>query len=562
MDEKVKVSPAIIFIKKYLPFMSFGLLIVILLITTNLTGRIPVISTITPNTGFPGSELVVNGKYFGKERKGGKVQVSGISLASDAYQEWKDTKIKIIIPEEMNSGLLKVVTLNGESKEVVPFVNKKHIPIPIIGPQVPGEVYIKQIEPQQGSIGSLITVTGMNFKDDRGNSKIYFEWISSDKRQSINVPGFASSLPAAFYDYDYESWTDTEIKVRVPDGAASGNVFISTDTGTSNSHYFEVKESVGKKQIGQKKIYQVYYWVKIKIISAEPENGLTIWLPEILQTPDQREVTLITCEPSDPQGRKNGIMEFSFKDLQSGDSKQIKLRFILSKYEVRTNIEANMVRIDYDPGKYLYRMFTRPDSVIPSSDFRIMKLSKQTIGKEKNPYLKALALYNLVENLLNHPQDQDSTDHDILKIIESQRPVGDSYVYSMLFCALLRSVGVPARPVAGYLACSDLTAIEHYWAEYFLEDYGWIPVDPILGDGKRYKNYSPEGNARNYYFGNLDNNHITFTRGFSEIEKKSVSDRAVVESRFASLQSVYEESVGKINSYSSDWSSLGIVGVY
>ncbi len=562
MEDKPKESRAFLFLKKYLPFISFGVLLVILLLTSNLAGRIPSIESITPNTSFPGSELTIFGKYFGKERKGGKVQVSGISLATDAYQEWEDTKIRIIVPEEMNSGLLKVVTMSGESRETVPFVNRKQIPIPITGPLAPGDVYIQRISPEQGTIGTIVTIDGMNFGETQGSAKVFFEWMSSDARRDAVTPMFSSSIAAVAWDYDYELWTPGQVKVRVPDGALSGNVFIETDNGRSNGRYFEVKENTGKKRLGGKKIYQVYYWVKIKVLDAEPENSLSIWIPEIPGTPEQREVTLITSEPGESVTGPDGIIEFQFKDLAAGDATQIKLRYIFARYEIHTSVEPGLVRTAYDIGRPLYKTYTRPDSVIPSSDFKIISLARKIVGKETNPYVKAQAIYQFLTDTLSFPQDQDRSNHDILRIADSERPVGDSYVYSVLFCTLCRAVGIPSRSVAGYIACSDLAAVEHYWAEFYIENFGWIPVDPILGDGKKYKDFTPPGNARAYYFGNLDNNHITITRGFTEIEKKNAAGRFVADSRFASLQSVYEESVGKINSYSTDWSSLGIIGVY
>jgi transglutaminase-like putative cysteine protease len=562
MEDKIKESRAYIFLKKYLPFISFGLLIIILFFTSNLAGRIPSIESITPNTTFPGSELTIIGKYFGKDRKGGKVQVSGVSLTTDAYQEWNDMKIRIIVPDEMNSGLLKIVTMNGESKEIVPFVNRKQIPIPITGPQQPGDVYIQKLNPEQGTIGTLVTIDGMNFGDAQGVSKVFFEWMSSDIRRDAAAPVFSSSLPAVSCDFDYELWSPTVVKVRVPDGTLSGNVFVETENGRSNGRYFEVKEYSGKKRLGQKKVYQVYYWVKVKMIDAEPENNLTIWIPEIPGTPEQREVTLITSEPADSKVGTNGIVEFLFRDLDAGETRQIKLRYIFARYEVHTSIDPSFVKTGYDTGRYLYRTYTRPDAIIPSSEFKIIAIAKQIVGKEKNPFVKAQAIYQYLSEILSFPQDQDTSNHDLKRIVDSAKPVGDSYVYSTLFCAFARAVGIPARPVAGYIVCSDLQAVEHYWAEFYIEDFGWIPVDPILGDGKKYKDFTPPGNAKTYYFGNLDNSHITLTRGFIEIEKKNIGGRTVSDSRFASLQSVYEESVGKINSYGTDWSALGIVGVY
>jgi len=56
--------------------------------------------------------------------------------------------------------------------------------------------------------------------------------------------------------------------------------------------------------------------------------------------------------------------------------------------------------------------------------------------------------------------------------------------YAMLFTALSRSAGVPARPVWGLKRVppgqdkrfGDITS--HNWAEFYVAGVGWVPVDP------------------------------------------------------------------------------------
>jgi hypothetical protein len=48
----------------------------------------------------------------------------------------------------------------------------------------------------------------------------------------------------------------------------------------------------------------------------------------------------------------------------------------------------------------------------------------------------------------------------------------------------------------------------HFWAEFYIPHYGWIPVDANYGD-VQVKDFKD----RSFYFGNLDNRHIAFSRG-------------------------------------------------
>ena len=43
----------------------------------------------------------------------------------------------------------------------------------------------------------------------------------------------------------------------------------------------------------------------------------------------------------------------------------------------------------------------------------------------------------------------------------------------MYFAALCRSIGIPARAVGGYQMIQGFAGT-HFWAEYYLEGYGWF----------------------------------------------------------------------------------------
>ncbi|MBN2440858.1 MAG: hypothetical protein JXJ04_05915, partial [Spirochaetales bacterium] len=75
-DIKIKKGIFSSHIAKLIPFFIFIFLIAILAVTTNLSGRSPEVFLITPKVGIPGKELIIKGKYFGKERNGGKVSFS------------------------------------------------------------------------------------------------------------------------------------------------------------------------------------------------------------------------------------------------------------------------------------------------------------------------------------------------------------------------------------------------------------------------------------------------------------------------------------------------------
>lgn len=78
-----------------------------------------------------------------------------------------------------------------------------------------------------------------------------------------------------------------------------------------------------------------------------------------------------------------------------------------------------------------------------------------------------------------------------------------------LFIGMARASGIPARFVMGFPLAEEMSEGRipgyHCWAEFYLQDEGWIPVD--ISEAIRH----PQ--RRDYYFGNLDANRIAFTIG-------------------------------------------------
>ena len=542
--------------KETLPFFIFVFLVFILLLSSRLTSLPPEIHEISPRLGSSGGELIITGKHFGSERNGGRIEVAGVSPPVSAYGTWNDTKISLIVSEEIDGGLVKVITKHGESREIVPFTNKVHLPVVMSGPLHPGEPHIVSIEPQNGPVGTLITVTGLNFGLKRGDSRATFAWISGGRTQGIEETDASNILPAWIYDFDYVSWNDREIRVRLPDGASSGNLKVETDKGQSNAQYFEVKDTAGTKLFSDKRIFHVQYTIDIQNVGSASGNGLYLWVPRVLEAPEQRDVTLISVEPEPLFSDYNGFMLFFLEDLEGGRSYRVRLDYIFSRYAVETKINSARVPSLYDKATRLYQTYALPDAIVPSNEKAIVALGKTVVKQERSPYRKAWLIYSYVLDRLSY----EAGSRDALGAIESRK--GDSYAYAVLFSALARSVGIPARPVAGYVVDNEGACIKHFWAEFYLEKVGWVPVDPLLGDGHKMGNFPSEIQVRNIYFGNLDNRHIVFTKGMATLRQMNPAGRLVRREDTGSFQSIHEEYVGNIWSYSSRWNDLVLLGIY
>src|SRR5207248_1365152 len=61
-------------------------------------------------------------------------------------------------------------------------------------------------------------------------------------------------------------------------------------------------------------------------------------------------------------------------------------------------------------------------------------------------------------------------------VLEHGKGVCQDFTHLMI--AVLRSLGVPARYVSGYLHRPDKQSQSHAWCEALLPDVGWVGIDP------------------------------------------------------------------------------------
>jgi hypothetical protein len=557
MDEQKKIPKPIFKRKSFLYVLILFGIVVVLLLSSRMTGRPPIIESITPKIGFPQDVMVITGRYFGEQRNGGEVVIAGYAPVSSDYLDWSDTRISLRIPEDASSGMVRVFTKNGKSKGLL-FTNKEQIPVVLSRPGKPGQPYISTVDPQSGSVGTLLTISGMNFGLQRGSSSVLYTWISGDETREYTEVDESSLIPAFEYDLDYEQWSDREIQVWIPDGASSGHLLVNTDKGRSNAVYMEIESAAGTKLFPEKRTYAVQYSMEISSVSADGENSLFIWMPQLVRAPEQRELQLVSEEPEPLYDDVNGVKLFVLENLEEETTYTVFQSYMVDRYSIESKVNISKISRNYDTTRRLYKRYTASDTIVPAAHERIVKIGSAVVGRERNPYRKAREIYKYVISRLK--VDLELQDYDLIKAVDERK--GNAYIYAVLFCALARSQGVPARPVAGYLIDRELQAARHYWAEFYIEGVGWIPVDPILAEGTIRANIPPEIDPYVYFFGNLDFNHLTLSKGIIDCNQMDPDGRAVQRSVIPSLQVFHEEATGALTSYSAYWSDLEVLGIY
>lgn len=134
----------------------------------------------------------------------------------------------------------------------------------------------------------------------------------------------------------------------------------------------------------------------------------------------------------------------------------------------------------------------------------IRKTVQEVVGDETNCYWIARKVYNHVIDRLEYEMVGG---WDVPEVV-LKRGTGSCSEYTFAFIALCRAAGLPARYQGSVVVRGDDASIDeahHRWAEIYLPNYGWVPVDANRGDAKL-----PADQARG--FGELSNRFLITTQ--------------------------------------------------
>lgn len=527
--------------------------IIAFIINTRIAEGKPVIETLSPNIVFVDEVLDISGDNFGKIRENSNVFFSSIELLSKNIISWSDTHIKIRVPDKAGSGLITVKTERGMSEPVI-VVIEENVPFIGTGAYLPGFPFIETVDPNAGGAGDIVTFTGDNFGNKKNNSSILFSSDFSRERDTLS----GDTVLENFLEIDSEniiSWENKSISIYLPEFIKTGDVYVRTESGFSNAAYFELENRHSFLVLGEKKSYMFSQSVLLER-EEEPDSGyVNLWFASPVNTIYQRNiVNLPNSYELSPQSCNDVILYRLLLD-KGAYSENIVQNTIVDVYEQNYSIDTAEINDTYDKQSPLFMRYTASTEMIPSSAQRVKTVGTSITRRKADSYSKAHAIYEYILARLTYSEDLESVSPDL--VIDSQ--LGDSKAYSLLFCALARTSGIPARPVTGFLVDSDKNTKSHWWAEFFIPGFGWFPLDPALADGLDWENHKE--NPVEYYWGNIDNQHIAFTRGEKVVPRLFPDGTVYSEIDNAFLTHSVETDRSIINLHSS-WSDVKMSAIY
>jgi len=163
---------------------------------------IPHIDNVDPTSGTVGTQVTINGSAFGNSRRNSSVSFGPWEVTD--YVSWSNFQVVCKVPSPAFEDVEITVTTDGGTSGGIPFG---------VLPR------IDSLDPNAGGMDSDITVKGSAFGSDRGKSLVIFGTTETA---------------------EYYSWSDGEIKCKVPEGPTGGLVKVITVAGSSNGREFTV----------------------------------------------------------------------------------------------------------------------------------------------------------------------------------------------------------------------------------------------------------------------------------------------------------------------------------
>jgi transglutaminase-like putative cysteine protease len=292
-------------------------------------------------------------------------------------------------------------------------------------------------------------------------------------------------------------------------------VGITLCSGCIDTSQIEIKYRSTENLIPKVKQGEMYFNVTIRTNESKTAR---LWLPYPVSNANQQiEYVLIDGNYNYSgihQDREYGIPILYAEWNNPKDYPHLTLSFNVSRNEIiMKNFPDKEGSLPVDVEQYL-----TPTSLGPTTG--IVKEISDKITEGKTTVLsKATAIYDyLVEHGERDANLSFCGDGDVCELLKNLR--GKCVDFSSVFVALARSAGVPAREILGtrIYKDGDITGAYHCRAEFYLPNYGWVPVDPsdvakLMLNENLELNDTKVIESRDYYFGAQTETYIDLSTG-------------------------------------------------
>ncbi len=423
--------------------------------------RPPHIDAIEPEVVRPDQVVSVSGRAFGGA---GRVELDGIAVPPEYIREWGDRLITFALPDQVQSGLLRVETTSGISNPVF-LTNRGDLPT-----HTPSEQpTVESLNEAERRAGETIVIRGGGFGPRSALANI-----------TLAGDGHVREISAgsAFVT----RWTDREIRFVIPSGIPSGRYGVSINAMPTGIEV-PIAAPRGEMSLGESRRFAV----RQSLVAVGVDESVRAMFPAAPESAEQPSVQLLreTVSSELAQRRTGWMYRFESHVPETGeDGEEIEVTqrlervILVERRPVRWQIEEGLsstVLLDPDFSA-AYASFLRREADLPVGTAAITDLARR-LNLRTSPFSIALEIHLLVIGLLE--PDPAGTDR-VADALDGA--AATSRGYASLAVTLARHVGLPARRHHGLLLDDGGQTRVHSWVEFYIPAVGWIPADPALGD--------------------------------------------------------------------------------
>jgi len=346
------------------------------------------------------------------------------------------------------------------------------------------------------------------YADDRvkvsGSEKSLRMWTLTDNAYKENVT-LTVNIPQGYGLVQYEP------SFLVKRQSAEGIQLSGEMLGVSSEEHYYLDVQMADTVVH----YNVTYEYTFTNEGSKTENSGEFTVPGSLEWESQ-EVLHEDCTPPpdsisiDESGNRG--YKFVMDPIDPGGQKTITMHVLLRIRLSPDYDEYYSVQLEDIPSNLL--QYTTADTYWEVDDPTIISLSKNLTEGEIGVINKVRAIHDFVVDNIEYDYEKYEK---ILSGEETEKygaitthnlRMGVCSDYSDLFVTLCRASGIPALVVTGFVYKNDgqfsQAANAHGWAEVFIPEYGWLPVDPTWN-----------------LFGKLEGRHISelIKRDSSEVDE-------------------------------------------
>ena len=264
-----------------------------------------------------------------------------------------------------------------------------------------------------------------------------------------------------------------------------------------------------------------------------------------------------------------------YLEAQNPKQKDFKVvtTFHVERTEVRTSVDPAKAKPLTDADRARYAKYLQPNKHVEIND-EIRTLANQIVGNETNPVIAARKLYDWVLNNIEYwvkdPKNKKASPVGSTAYCLAFR-TGNCTDFESLWTSLARAKGIPTQIVYGSFLKPELRGQDqdqsyHCWAEFYAPGLGWLPHDvavadlyageyPVNADNEKLVRlttadgtFGPDPARVSYYFGNLDERRVVWSRNRDLIMSPRQDGEAV-----NALPKAYVEVDGKEHPEKTGW---------